>query len=91
MNLLACHEILNGPLRVKVLGEPCCLIVACWHCNSGPLNEKGEWPLARQLALIKVKAPDRYDRERVLRLRDERALQFVTEEEVDECITKGFV
>jgi len=83
LNSLACHEILNGPLRDKVLDEPACLIVACSHCNLGPLNCKGDYPLARQLAIIKAKAPDRYDRERVLELRNPNAMSFVTEEEVD--------
>jgi hypothetical protein len=44
---------------------------------------KGEWPLARQLAVIKAKAPDRYDLKRVLELRNPRAMNFVTEDEVD--------
>lgn len=86
LNQLCCHEILNGPLRQKVLMEPSCLIVACWKCNQNELNQKGEWPLARQLAIIKRKAPERYDRERVLLLRNENAPRFVEEHEVDEWV-----
>lgn len=83
LNQLCCHEILNGPYRQKVLDERCCLIVACWKCNSNELNRKGEYPLARQLAIIKAKAPERYDLERVLYLRNPNATRFVTEDEVD--------
>lgn len=83
LNNLCCHEILNGPDRQKVLDEPSCLIVACWKCNGNDLEDKKTWPLARQLALIKVKAPERYDRERVMFLRNPNAPNFVTEGEVD--------
>ena len=87
---LHCHEILNGPLREKTLDEPAALIVACWNCNSGPLNSKGDYPLARQLAIIKRFAPDRYDLEHVLHLRNPKAPSYVTEEEVDAWIEKDY-
>lgn len=87
---LDCHEILNGGLRSTVLDEPSCLIVTCWDCNSGPLNRKGEMPLARQLAIIKVTSPDRYDREQVLQIRNPNAMQFVTEEEVDHWVKRDW-
>jgi len=90
LNELCCHEILNGPLRDKCLAERSCLIVACWHCNGGPLNQKGEWPLARQLAVIKHKALDRYDLKRVLEIRNPGAMNFVTEDEVDEWIERDW-
>lgn len=88
LNQLCCHEILNGPLRQRVLAEPSCLIVCCWYCNGEELDHKGRWPLARQLAVIKVKSPDRYDRERVLYLRHSNAPNFVTEDEVDAWIIR---
>ena len=84
LSQLCCHEVLNGPDRTKVLDEPSCLIVACWYCNQYELNNKGDWPLARQLAVIKSKAPERYDLQRVLELRNPNAMRYVTEEEVDE-------
>lgn len=87
-NQLCCHEVLNGPLRSKVLAEPSCLIVACWYCNQCELNNKGDWPLARQLAVIKQKAPQRYDLQRVLELRNPNAMNYVTESEVDEWTGK---
>jgi hypothetical protein len=83
LNVLCCHEILNGPLRDKVLDEPSCLIVACWYCNQYELDAKGDWPLSRQLSVIKQKAPERYDLRRVLELRNPQATNYVTEEEVD--------
>lgn len=84
LNLLCCHEILNGPLRDKVLMEPSCLIVACWYCNQYELEDKARWPLSRQLYVIKTKAPERYDLRRVLELRNSRAMEYVTEREVDD-------
>lgn len=89
-NQLCCHEVLNGPLRDKVLDEPSCLIVACWYCNQEELDAKGSWPLARQLAVIKAKAPDRYDLQRVLELRNPKAMQYVTEEEVQEWVQRDW-
>ena len=86
LNQLCCHEILNGADRDKVLDEPSCLIVCCWWCNQSELDCKGDWPLARQLSVIKSKAPERYDLQRVLFLRNPRAMQFITEDEVDEWI-----
>lgn len=92
LNDLCCHEILNGPLRDKVLDEPSCLIVSCDWCNkyifTGKAgNQPWDW-LAQQLAVIKARAPDRYDLQRVLELRNPNAMRFVTEEDVDEWIEK---
>jgi hypothetical protein len=83
LNELCCHEILNGAYRSMVLTEPSCLIVACWYCNQYELDAKGDWPLERQLAIIKAKAPERYDLQRVLTIRNPNAMRFVTEDEVD--------
>ena len=46
LNQLCCHEILNGPLRDKVLDERSCIIVACWKCNGEELNCPAELGLA---------------------------------------------
>jgi len=80
---LSCHEILNGPLREKVLTEPSCLLVVCWECNQELCN-KTKWPLPRQLAVLKRTAPQRYNLERVLYLRNPNAPYAVTEAEVEE-------
>lgn len=97
--VLHCHELLGGGRRDKTLDEPASLLVTCWECNSGPLNckaapwvqverciECGLYPLARQLAIIKFRCPERYDLERVLELRNPNAPNAVTEEEVDEWV-----
>lgn len=82
---LCCHEVLNGPLREKVLTEPSCLLVVCWECNQ-ELCDKTKWPLARQLAVLKRTAPKRYDLARVLFLRNPKAPYAVTEAEVEEYL-----
>lgn len=89
-NQLCCHEILPGPLRQRVLDVPSCLLVVCWHCNTGPLEDKAEWPLVRQLAVIKAKAPERYDLQEVLAIRNPRAMEFITEEDVDVWVRKDW-
>jgi len=83
MNQLCCHEILNGPYREKVLKEPSCLLVLCWHCNQEEVTDKSVWPVARQLAVLKKHAIDRYDLRRFLELRNPNAMRFLTEEDVD--------
>ena len=83
LNQLCCHEILNGPLRDKTLDEPSSLIVACWRCNQEELEDKREWPIARQLAVIKKHAPSRYDLERVLYLRNPNAMRYLSEDDID--------
>ena len=83
LSRLSVHEILNGPLRAKVLDEPCALLVVCWHCNSNELTNKAKWPVARQLSVLRTKAKHYYDRERFCWLRNPNAPHYVTEEEVD--------
>ena len=65
---LSVHEIARGPLRNKALDQPCCCLVACWHCNSGILNDKSIWPEARQLAVLLHEAPDDFDLELYLKI-----------------------
>lgn len=87
MNQLCCHEILNGTMyRQKTLAEPSTLLVLCWYCNGHEVEDKGSWPIPRQLAVLKVKSPHRYDLERFLWLRNPNAMQFVTEDEVEEWV-----
>lgn len=85
-NELCVHEVLNGALRQRVLAEPSCLIVACYGCNTGSLNQKGAWPLARQLAVIKMQAPERFDLLKCLAIRNPKALRFVEEYEIQNWI-----
>lgn len=83
MSQLCLHEILNGPLRDKVLDEPCALLVLCWHCNGSVVTDKRKWPVAKQLALLRRRAPDSYDLERFNWLRNPNAPRFVEEAEVN--------
>lgn len=82
--LLDCHEILNGPLRVKTLGEPCSLLVLCWQCNSMEFTDKELWPIARQLALLQAWNPEDYDLTRFCWLRNENAPNYIVQSQVDE-------
>lgn len=82
---LACHELLGGPLRDKTLDEPCGLLVVCWLCN-GELEDRTEWPHARQLSLILRDRPDDYDLERFCWLRNENAPRYVEQHEVEEWL-----
>jgi len=58
LNRLCCHEIANGPNRLKALDQAYALLVLCWNCNGNVVTDKSEWPEARQLALLKSKRPD---------------------------------
>lgn len=85
---LCCHEIANGPLRDKALDKPFAILVACWACNGGPLNDKKEWPEARQLAVLKRESPEDYDLVAYNRLVNERAPNRITPNEVDDCLSE---
>lgn len=61
LNRLCVHEIANGPLRQKALDKPFACLVLCWHCNGTAVENKAEWPVARQLALLKERSPEDYD------------------------------
>lgn len=52
LSQLCVHEIANGPDRQKALDKPYAVLCLCWACNGGPFEDKGEWPEARQLALL---------------------------------------
>ena len=86
---LECHEIANGPARQNALEEPATWLRLCNECHQGKhgLHSKGEWPLARALALKRMRDPEHYDRLAVLKLKG-RAETAVTEEEVDEWVNK---
>ena len=83
MSKVVCHEISNGPLRQASLDKPFAVLCACKACNEGDLDKKGIWPEARQLCVLKVKAPERYDLDAYLRHTSPNAMQRITQEEVD--------
>ena len=55
------HEIYNGYGREKCRGKRYGCLVLCWPCNSESMTDKRIWPVARQLALLKAKAPHWYN------------------------------
>ena len=61
LNRLCCHEIANGPSRQKALDAPASILVLCWYCNGHEVEDKGQWPEARQLAVLLSKSPHHYD------------------------------
>ena len=82
LNQLCVHELLNGPLRQKTMDKPFATLVVCWHHN-GELNDKGLWPVARQLAVLLTKSPDDYDLAAFNRLSNPNAPNRWTQEDVD--------
>ncbi len=81
---LETHEITNGPARQAALEEPATWLRLCNgfinNCHAA-LHDKGEWPIARQLALKLTCDPELYDRVEVNRLRA-RQPEAITEDEV---------
>lgn len=82
MSQLCVHEIANGPLRNKALDQPSACLVACWACNSGPLNDKARFPEAKQLAVLLHESPEDYDLQAYLRLTSPQAMNRISQEEV---------
>ncbi len=85
---LETHEIANGPARQAALTEPVTWLRLCDGFIDGchaALHDKGEWPIARQLALKKLRDPGRYDRVQVNLLRYTEP-EAITEAEVDEWV-----
>ena len=80
---LACHELLNGPLRQKCLDKAHSLLCVCWLCNSEKLTDKAAWPEARQLAVILKRRPEQYDLAAHNRLANPLAPERILQSEVD--------
>lgn len=79
---LAVHEIASGPDRQKALDKPYAVLVLCWQCNSGPFQNRGEWPESRQLALLAKKRPKDFDLTAYLELTSPRAMRRIEIEEI---------
>lgn len=82
---LCCHEIASGPLRDKALDQPYALLVVCWFCNGYRLTNRAAWPEAKQLAVLRRKAPENFDLKAYNRLVNPRAPNRITIEEVLEA------
>lgn len=78
---LEVHEIARGPARKKAVKSPAAWLLLCrqHHEQMGSLVV---WPIVRQLALKRLRDPERYDRVAVNLLRG-RAPEAITEAEVE--------
>ncbi len=54
---LVCHEISRGPLRQKSLDKSFAILILCIACHED-LDDRKEWPDARQLAALKRSRPE---------------------------------
>lgn len=79
---LSVHEIASGPDRQKALDKPYAVLVLCWQCNSGPFQNRAEWPECRQLALLARRRPKDFDLTAYLELTSPNAIRRIEIEEV---------
>ena len=54
---LCCHEITNGPNRMKGFVERAAWLCLCSLCNCHNVTDRLEWPLEKQLALKLIVDP----------------------------------
>lgn len=84
LSKLACHEIYNGASgRSLSLDKPYALLVLCQFCNQHLMTDKGLWPESRQLCLLKLRSPARYDLGAYNKLVNPRAPNRTTQSDVD--------
>ena len=83
LSKIVCHEISNGGLRKYSLNKPFAVLCLCRACNEIDFMYKVIWPEARQLCLLMLRAPDRYDLAAYLKHTNERAPLRITQDEVD--------
>ena len=88
---LAVHEIASGVHRQKALDKPYAVLVLCWQCNSGPFQNRAEWPEARQLALLARRRSKDFDLTAYLELTSPRAMQRITIAEVMEFMEERYL
>lgn len=74
------HEIARGPHRRRALREPSCWVRVCNVCHD-EMDDYAIWPIARQLALKKMRDPGYCNCERVNLVRG-RSPHAITEEDV---------
>ena len=88
---LAVHEIASGTHRQKALNQPYAVLVLCWQCNSGPFQNRAEWPEARQLALLARRRPRDFDLQAYLELTSKNAPRRIEIEEVLEFMEEDYL
>lgn len=70
-------------MRQQALDKGYACLVACWFCNGAELHDRAKWPDARQLSLLQLKAPQRYDLAAFNRLINPHAPNRILQSEVD--------
>lgn len=82
---LCCHEITNGPNRMRGFVERAAWLCLCAHCNCHVVTDRLQWPLEKQLALKLLVDPEYFSLckiEEILaprRFESDRVLDFVVE------------
>jgi excisionase family DNA binding protein len=79
--VLDVHEIGRGNKREACLGERCALLVVCRWCHDD-LGSAGEWPEARQLALLANRRLFDWDLDFYLEITSPRAPERITVDQV---------
>lgn len=86
-SVLTVHEIARGNgQRRKSETYRGGVLCACWFCNSVTFDDAEEWPIARQLALLKTRRPEDYDLKAFVALIRPDAPQWIVEDQVTECL-----
>lgn len=88
---LAVHEIASGVHRQKALDKPYAVLVLCWECNSGPFQDRSQWPEAKQLALLARKRPAAFDLTAYLELTSPQAMRRIEIDEVLEFMDEEYL
>jgi len=83
MSKVICHEVSNGPMRQASLDKGFAVLCICRYCNEHEFTNKAKWPEARQLCLLMVRAFERYNLEAYLKHTNPRAMERITQEEVE--------
>lgn len=91
MAKLAVHEISSGPYRQAALDKPYAVLVLCWECNSGPFQNRAEWPEDRQLALLARSRPKDFDLTKYLQLTSPNAMRRIEIVEVLQWMEEAYL
>lgn len=88
---LAVHEIASGTHRQKALDKPYAVLVLCWQCNSGPFQDRSQWPESKQLALLARRRPKDFDLTAYLKLTSPNAMWRIEIEEILEWMEEDYL
>lgn len=77
------HEIANGPNRQVALDMRHLTMAVCVKCNQDELTDKGKWPVAWQLGMLRHSRPNDFDLEKA----NEVLIRNVEIEDVDSLPT----